>query len=143
VLRLPASADGRGEGGLAEREEPELVLISHIKSLVFEPMRTPASIVNYARQLLEFRDHDVRALMAGISVPTLFIDGESDRIVSARATREVVSRIPQAMRVMIEGGTHYMQCDEHVLIGDVVASFIGAGHAERAHAEDVLAGQAA
>lgn len=110
--------------------EGVLALIGEdIKPLVLEPFLTHDSIVNYARQLLAFWDHEIADILSEVRVPTLFIGGEVDNIAGAQLARETSRRLPQALYAQVQGGTHYMHFDNHRLLHELVTDFLHHGYA--------------
>ena len=60
-----------------------------------------------AALLQEISEHDGRALLDMIHVPTLLIAGERDAFVPPRVVHEVARRIRDAEVLTVSGGTHY------------------------------------
>lgn len=107
-----------------EMTGPESDLISHIKSLVFEPFSTPQSVLRYAAQMLEFWKHDISSILPTVKVPVLFLDGQCDYIADPVAAKSVAAITPGATHARVRGATHYMQCDNHRSISRILACFI-------------------
>jgi thioester reductase-like protein/pimeloyl-ACP methyl ester carboxylesterase len=104
-----------------------LRLISkNIKPLVIEPFLTDESMISYARQLLSFWEHDIASVLRRINVPTLFIGGEVDNIAAPSMSREAAKLVAGAIYAEVNGGSHYMQYDNHELLGDIVDEFLAA-----------------
>ncbi len=102
-----------------------LSLVSRrIKTLVLEPFLNKNSIVNYARQLLDFWGHDVSHILPTIDRPVLFISGEYDNIASPQASKEVSKLVPGSKYLEIRGGSHYVHYENHELLIDIIEKFL-------------------
>src|SRR5205085_2429148 len=75
----------------------------HLKPLVIEPFLTPRNIVNYARQLLSFWEHDIHDALPSIEVPVLFVCGEADTIAPPGMSRMAAESVPKSAYVEIKG----------------------------------------
>jgi len=97
---------------------------SDLKEAVIEPYLTDEGVVNYARQILDFWNHDASELFAGVRVPVLFITGEYDRIASTGMAQTAAQLIPGARYMEIKGGSHYLQYEESSLTARIIKLFL-------------------
>ena len=95
-----------------------------LKEAVIGPFTTDGGLVNYARQILEFWNHDVSKLLENVRVPVLFISGECDRIASPRMAQAAAQLIPGARYVELKGGSHYLQFEKHSLTACIIDQFL-------------------
>ena len=122
AVLLAAKTDERGNGTATMQllgfPCPEL------KEAVIGPFTTDGGVVNYARQILEFWNHDVSKLFENVRVPVLFITGECDRIASPRMAQAAAQLIPGARYVEVKGGSHYLQFEKHSLTASIIDQFL-------------------
>ena len=95
----------------------------NLKPLVIEPFLTEQSVISYARQLIDFWEHDVSGILGAVDVPVLVIAGQHDNIASPEISRAVARLIPQATFLEILGGSHYPHFDNHELLDEILELF--------------------
>ncbi len=95
-----------------------------LKEAVMGPFATDEGVVDYARQILEFWDHDVSVLFENVRVPVLFVTGEYDRIASPRMAQAAAQLIPRARYIEVKGGSHYLQYEKSSLTASIVDQFL-------------------
>jgi pimeloyl-ACP methyl ester carboxylesterase len=90
-------------------DTPTLALLEHIpkdRRKVFLDVARRQPLCGYARRI-ELIDHlDLAKSLDGISVPTLVVTGESDRVVPSAASRELARLIPGATLRTLPGVGH-------------------------------------
>jgi pimeloyl-ACP methyl ester carboxylesterase len=102
-----------------------------LKEAVIGPFTTDEGLVNYARRILEFWNHDASKLFENVRVPVLFISGECDRIASPRMAQAAARLIPGARYVELKGGSHYLQFEKHSLTACIIDQFLRDAMARR------------
>lgn len=95
-----------------------------LKEAVMGPFASDEDVVDYARQILQFWDHDVSVILQNVRVPVLFVTGEHDRIASPRMAQAGADLIPGAGYVEVKGGSHYLQYEQSSLIASLVDQFL-------------------
>ncbi|SDD61587.1 alpha/beta fold hydrolase [Actinokineospora iranica] len=88
------------------------------------PFRSPATLVNYARQLLDFWAHDSLAEAGSVTTPMLFVGAEFDTVASPERFRQSAAAFPNARHVQIDGATHYVMHDRPDLVAALVDGFL-------------------
>ncbi len=61
----------------------------------------------YLRNLSALGEHDASPILGRITVPTLVITGDRDRMTPRGLSQQMVGRIPEAELLIVRGGTHY------------------------------------
>jgi nucleoside-diphosphate-sugar epimerase/pimeloyl-ACP methyl ester carboxylesterase len=118
-----ASAEGNQEESRARILDVLTLVNKNLKPLVIEPFLTEQSVVSYARQLIDFWEHDVAGILGTVAVPVLFIAGELDNIASPAISRAVSGKVPESVYLEIKGGSHYPHHDNHELLNEILESF--------------------
>lgn len=77
-----------------------------LKTLREKLMQYPANTITLDHSLAMLRDTDLRPLLPSISIPTLLIAGEHDRITHPRATQAMTSLLPNARYAEIKRAGH-------------------------------------
>ncbi len=78
----------------------------------------------YIRRLQLVAEHDVRADLDRIAVPTLFVAGTDDRLVpSARWANYMGERVPRAEVVVLDGYGHCLLINHDLDMGELVAGW--------------------
>lgn len=95
-----------------------------LKEAVIGPFVTDESVVDYARQILDFWNHDVSKSFENVRVPVLFVTGEDDRIASPRMSQAAARLIPGASYVEVKGGSHYLQYEDPSLMASIIDQFL-------------------
>ena len=88
------------------------------------PFRSPETLVNYARQLLDFWAHDSLADAESIRTPMLFVGSELDTVASPERFELSAAAFPNARYVRIDGATHYVMHDRPDLVATIVDGFL-------------------
>ncbi|HEV7514505.1 MAG TPA: alpha/beta hydrolase [Candidatus Acidoferrum sp.] len=63
-----------------------------------------------------------------ITVPTLVIHGETDRLIPAANAKLIAERIPGAKLVLIPHASHILETDQPAAAHQVILEFLGAQH---------------
>lgn len=95
-----------------------------LKEAVMGPFATDEGVVDYARQIFDFWNHDVSKLFEKVRVPVLFVSGEDDRIASPRMAQTAARLIPGASYVEVKGGSHYLQYEKSLLTASIIDQFL-------------------
>jgi pimeloyl-ACP methyl ester carboxylesterase len=61
----------------------------------------------FLRNLAALGEHDASRILPRVSVPTLVITGDRDRMTPRGLSQQMVRRIPSAEILVVRGGTHY------------------------------------
>ena len=96
----------------------------NLRTLVVAPFINDHSLLNYARQLLDFWDYDISDILPQVRVPVLLITGDQDEIASPSLARHVVSAIPHARSAELVGGNHYLHYEKAAVTFEVLHGFI-------------------
>jgi pimeloyl-ACP methyl ester carboxylesterase len=94
-----------------------------LREHVLAPFRTETTTVNYAHQLIDFWNFDVRDKAGTVSVPVLLMDAEYDQVATPAASREAAKLFPAARRVHVEGATHYCLYDRPEFVAGLLKQF--------------------
>lgn len=78
----------------------------------------------YYRTLHALGDHDAHDVLPTISVPTLVITGDKDRMTPPKTARRIVEKIPGAELLMVRGGTHYTAVEFPELVNLRIERFL-------------------
>lgn len=113
-----AAADSGGNGHA--RDEA-------LNALVLEPFQSPETTLCYAKQAVDYFDHDISRILDTLDVPVLVVSGEKDEVSSSAMARVVADRLAHARYVEIPGGSHYCLYDRFELIGRAVLEFLSEG----------------
>lgn len=110
---------------MGARVETILELMNeNLRTLVVAPFVNDTSLLNYARQLLNFWDYDISSLLPVINVPVLLITGEQDEIASPKLAQHVISQMPNARCAQVIGGNHYLHYEKAPLVYELLNGFI-------------------
>jgi 3-oxoadipate enol-lactonase len=82
----------------------------------------------YAGQLQGIFGWEAYSRIAQISVPTLVIHGESDRLIPAANAKLIAERIPGAKLVLIPHASHIFETDQPAAAHQAILEFLGARH---------------
>lgn len=61
----------------------------------------------FLRNLLALGEHDASRILPRVTVPTLVITGDQDRMTPRGLSQQMVRKIPNAEILVVRGGTHY------------------------------------
>lgn len=110
---------------MGTRVETILELMNEsLRTLVVAPFVNDASLLSYAKQLLNFWDYDISALLPDIQIPVLLVTGEKDEIASPVLARHVISGIPNARCAQLTGGNHYLLYEKAATVFELLHGFI-------------------
>jgi pimeloyl-ACP methyl ester carboxylesterase len=70
----------------------------------------------FFRNLRAIGDHDARAVLPHVDVPTLVITGDRDLFTPRTLAQQMARRIPEAELLVVRGGTHYTAVEYPELI---------------------------
>ena len=88
------------------------------------PFRSPETLVNYARQLLDFWSHDSLVDAESVRTPMLFVGSELDTVASPERFEQSAAAFPDARYVRVDGATHYVMHDRPDLVATIVDGFL-------------------
>lgn len=95
-----------------------------LQQFVMEPFSNQSSVINYARQLLDFWGHDVSPVLPQIKAPVLFVSGECDKIASPAIPKALNQIIPTAKYLEVKGGSHYLHYEKYALMAHLIEKFM-------------------
>ncbi len=95
--------------------------------LLYEPFTDETLLVNYARQLMNFRQHDVAELVNTIKQPALLLTGSADTTTSSQRAIALCKSLKNITGFEIQGGNHYLHTEQPALTAKIVAGFIEQG----------------
>lgn len=98
-----------------------------VRPLLLAPFVAERSILNYARQLLDFWSQDISDLYGRVEQPIMLLTGERDEIASAPLARKVIARFPNAVGFQVLNGSHYIQKENYADIKGVLDGFFESG----------------
>jgi len=123
--KTDAASVSLGNGNSQTRAWELLSTVSaSLQALVVEPFATEDSVRNYAKQVIDFWEHDISSLLPRVQVPVLTISGECDKIASPQMSRAVSDLIPGAKFLEVSGGSHYLHYEKHELITEIIDGFL-------------------
>jgi 3-oxoadipate enol-lactonase len=82
----------------------------------------------YAGQLQGIFGWEAYSRIAQISVPTLVVHGETDRLIPAANAKLIAERIPGAKLVLIPHASHIFETDQPAAAHQAIFEFLGAQH---------------
>jgi 3-oxoadipate enol-lactonase len=82
----------------------------------------------YASQLQGIFGWEAYSRIAQITVPTLVIHGETDRLIPAANAKLIAERIPGAKLVLIHHASHILETDQPAAAHQAVLEFLGTQH---------------
>jgi pimeloyl-ACP methyl ester carboxylesterase len=94
-----------------------------LKTAVLAPFRTEETIVNYAHQLVDFWNHDVRPQAGNVTIPVLLLSTEYDQVATPAASVEAAALLPNAHHVHVNGATHYCLFDRPDFVARLLQRF--------------------
>lgn len=94
-----------------------------LKSCVLAPFRDEASIVSYAKQVLDFFNHDSVADAQRVQVPVLLVASEYDKVASPAMSRFAAKLLPLSQLVEVPGASHYWLYDRPEFAAEMIESF--------------------
>ncbi len=95
-----------------------------VDMMVDEVLREGLNVEGFFGQLQAVRQHNVLSELQKISLPTLVITGDEDRLIPPRCSDEIVSRIPGAKLIKIKGGSHGFNFEQPDAFNTEVHSFL-------------------
>ncbi len=124
ALKSILSGRAAGDGSLDLEIADVLALIpEELRGLVIGPFLSPGSILNYARQLLDFWAFDVSARLPEVRIPCLFVGSEHDRIASSAISRAAAQACPEGVYAELVGGTHFSMFERHEVLLELIEAF--------------------
>ena len=95
--------------------------------LLYEPFTNETLLVNYSRQLMNFRQHDIAELVNTIEQPVLLLTGSADTTTSSDRAIALCKSLKNITGFEIQGGNHYLHTEQPALTAQIVAGFIERG----------------
>lgn len=140
LVRKPAMADSVMKTLMARVDEAEVELLEgadaeqmsvsvlsranpSLKSYLLAPFTTNATTLNYAHQLVDFWDHDVRAKASDVRVPVLLVGTEYDQVATSQASEQAAALFTDSRYVLVRGATHYCLYDRPQFVADMLRNF--------------------
>jgi thioester reductase-like protein/pimeloyl-ACP methyl ester carboxylesterase len=116
--------DTRG-GDLGKNVTNVLSMVNrNVRPLLVAPFVAESSILNYARQLLEFWAHDISYLYDKVEVPIMVLSGERDEIADPKLAHKVIKKFPNSIGFQIIGGSHYIHKDNSHSVKRMLDAFV-------------------
>lgn len=78
----------------------------------------------YMQMIVKLNEHSAESYLDSIRLPTLVTVGTRDLLVPPAVGRELVSRLPQAELLSVEGGTHYAIVEYPHVLNAGIAAFL-------------------
>jgi pimeloyl-ACP methyl ester carboxylesterase len=121
------SSDGRGDG-LGKNVTNVLGMVNrNVRPLLVAPFVAESSILNYARQLLQFWAHDISPLYDRVDAPIMVLSGERDDIAAPQLAHKVLSRFKNSVGFQVIGGSHYIHKDHSHSVKRMLDAFVENG----------------
>ena len=117
---------GWGEATSLEAFAPDAAHEPQVRAWWARMLRSAASQNGVAAILRAFHETDVRDRLPGLSLPTLVIQREDDRIVRAGAGRYIASCVPGATLAMMPGRDHWWWHGDADAVLEAIERFIAA-----------------
>lgn len=92
---------------------------------VAKQLEYPTPAHGATRQAEAIMGHDTYELLPKIKLPTLVIDGDSDRLIPVENSRILASRIPKVELVIIKGAGHEFFIEDAEEVNKIVLGFLG------------------
>jgi len=120
----------QGEIEMLEGSDSEQLSVSvlslmnaNLKPHVLAPFKTEATTINYAHQLVDFWNQDVRPKAGKVNVPVLLISSEYDQVATPAASTEAAKLFPIARHIHVKGATHYCLYDRPEFMAGLLKTF--------------------
>ena len=97
-----------------------------LRQAVLTPFRTEETTVNYAHQLVDFWNHDIRSQAGAVKVPVLLLSAEYDQVAMPAASTQAAALFPSVQHVHVAGATHYCLYDRAELVARLLEKFFSA-----------------
>lgn len=94
-----------------------------LRSHVRRPFGDTGTLVNYARQVLDFWEYDLRPKAGEVRVPVLFVCSEYDRVAAPQASEAAAQLFPAARLLHVQGATHYFLYDRPEVTAHLLEQF--------------------
>ena len=106
----------------------ELADAEHLGAL-YSPFSSASNLVEFSRQLVHFRAHDIVPLLApdAVQVPVMLVTGQSDTTTSNTRARDLCGRLQNVVGFDIEGSSHYLIHQDHRLLAELLTGFMREG----------------
>lgn len=95
-----------------------------VDMMVDEVLREGLNVDGFLGQLQAVRQHNVLSELQEISLPTLVLTGDADRLIPPKCSDEIASRIPGAKLVKVKGGSHGFNFEQADAFNAEVHSFL-------------------
>jgi pimeloyl-ACP methyl ester carboxylesterase len=102
---------------------------AHHQPALYQPFAGAAQLVDFSRQLMQFRSHDVRHLLtdAKLRVPVLLVTGSCDTTTSNERAKDLCRRLAGVAGFEIDGASHYLIHQEYALVAALLRGFLRDG----------------
>jgi pimeloyl-ACP methyl ester carboxylesterase len=135
VDRMPQSAESLARSMMAlmskgaEGDNPYAVADQVMLPWLWAPFASGANMVEYSRQLLNFRAHQLapQADAGPLELPVLLVTGEFDSTTSSERAREVCGTLLRALHFELRAGSHYFIHQNSELMAQMVTTFVTQG----------------
>lgn len=81
---------------------------TQMQDIIITPYIDENSIINYAKQLLEYWNYDVTDTLRNITIPILFLTGENDNIASSSLALKYATECNNYSYFELQDGCHYI-----------------------------------
>jgi pimeloyl-ACP methyl ester carboxylesterase len=102
------------------------VLSTALTEEVRRPFRDPATLVRYARQLVDLWHLDSVGQASSVTAPVLFVSSEYDGVSSPARARAAARLFPRAVSAELAHAGHYAPHDRASLVAELIMEFVAA-----------------
>ncbi|HYD81463.1 MAG TPA: alpha/beta hydrolase [Paucimonas sp.] len=101
----------------------------HHLPAIYRPFSSPENLVEFSRQLMNFRSHDIRPLLesGSLQLPVMLVTGRADTTTSSARAKDICSRLPYLVGFDIAAGSHYLVHQNHRLVAELLDAFVRDG----------------
>jgi pimeloyl-ACP methyl ester carboxylesterase len=134
VARMPQSADSMARSMAAVMARNAATDGVETLAWVQEPFASAANMLEYSRQLQNFRAHQLGPNPGGepLSLPVLLVTGEHDQTTSSERAAAICKDLAQPVHFDLQGAGHYFIHQDSELVVQLMQEFV-------AHGEDATA----
>jgi pimeloyl-ACP methyl ester carboxylesterase len=95
-----------------------------LNALIAEPFSTPETTLRYASQVVDYLACDISLALAEISIPTLVVSGQNDKISSPAMGRAVAEMLRFGSHEQLPSGSHYCLYDQPERVAACIERFL-------------------
>jgi pimeloyl-ACP methyl ester carboxylesterase len=95
-----------------------------LNALIAEPFTTPETTLRYAAQVVDYFGCDISSALAEISIPTLVVSGQDDKVSSPAMGQAVADMLRLGTHEPVPSGSHYCLYDQPERVAARIERFL-------------------